>query len=201
MKTKSIAAVSILAVLLLYVTFQSVRIAITKQKDYNRAITNEVKLKDSINYYRSRRGTETAKTPVLEYKIDELKKLMPEITAALHDLKIKPARVESFAQAEVQQQKEITAHLRDTTILVNNIITPVHAFRFTDPWYDVWGLIDTTSVNLKINSTDTITQVVSRGERTNPWLWIFSRRKLQQTIQSSNPANKIVYSRYIKIKE
>jgi hypothetical protein len=32
-------------------------------------------------------------------------------------------------------------------------------------------------------------------------LWIFSRRQLTQTIQSRNPANKIVYSRYIQIKK
>jgi hypothetical protein len=199
MKTKLIAGFSIAGIILLYITCQSLYSYIQAQKDIKRLKSNQVTLNDSVKYYRDRSGRETAQVDLLQYSIDEIKQLMPEVTETLRQLKIKPRRAESFSQTEVQQHKEIKAPLRDTTILVNTIITPVQVFQYTDPWYDVIGIVDRTSVDLKINSTDTITQVVSRGDRIKPWLWFFSRRKLVQTIQSRNPSNHIVYSRYIKV--
>jgi len=62
--------------------------------------------------------------------------------------------------------------------------------------------VQADTAQIKIQSTDTIIQVVSRtGPRLRPYLWIFSPRTLVQTIQSRNPSNKIIYLQTIKIKK
>jgi hypothetical protein len=57
------------------------------------------------------------------------------------------------------------------------------------------------SQRLQIHSTDTLTQVVFKGERIRPWLWVFSPRKLQQRVSVSNPNATIKYSQFIQIQK
>jgi hypothetical protein len=52
----------------------------------------------------------------------------------------------------------------------------------------------------KLSYQDTLVQVVFRGKRIHPWLWIFSRRQLMQRIQLKNPQAQIHYSEIIQIK-
>ena len=198
---KAIAFLVLAIIILLYITIQSLVAQYQAEKDKARIISNQVTLQDSVTYYRDRLNREAAHVDVMEYTVKELKTILPGIAQDIKDLNIKTSHVQSYSQTEVQQEKEITAHLRDTSIIVNYIYTPAKAFNYTDTWYNVMGIIDSLNINLQIRSTDTITQVVSRGERINPWLWIFSRRKLEQTIQSANPYNKIKYSKYIQIKK
>lgn len=200
-KIKLIAGISLVAIFLLLVTGKSLFLYIQAQKDYKRIIRNQVSLTDSLKYYRDRLGREVALSPVLEYKIDDALKVIPELQQEIKNLKIKTGRVETISETGISQQINIQPHLRDTVVIVNNIITPVKSFTYRDPWNTVFGIIDSINAKLNISATDTLIQVVSRGERLNPWLWFFSRRDLVQTIQSRNPANKIVYSRYIKIKK
>ena len=198
---KTIAFLVLAIIILLYITIQSLVAQYQAEKDKARIIRNQVTLQDSVTYYRDRLNREAARVDVMEYTVKELKTILPGIAQDIKDLNIKAKHVQSYSQTEVQQEKQITAQLRDTIITVNNIYTPAKAFTYTDTWYNVMAIIDSLNINLRISSTDTITQVVSRGERINPWLWIFSRRKLEQTIQSHNPANQIKYSKYIQIKK
>lgn len=201
MKVKQIATFSVIALCLLYITGKSLFMYIQGQKNYNRLLSNSSALHAQVNYYADALGRETAKVRTMEFTVNELSKVLPEVTQALQELKIKPSRVQSFSQASVEQSKVITQILRDTVLIINNIQAPAKSFAYNDSWYQVTGLIRDNSQTLHITSIDTIIQVVSRGERAKPWLWFFSKRKLIQTIQSRNPANKIIYSRYIKIKE
>jgi hypothetical protein len=171
------------------------------QMENQRLIRNDVNMNAQLTYYFDKLGREAAKTPVLEYKQKELYKIFPEVKQKVTDLKIKPKRVESYSEVTVTSGKEITVPAKDSTTKKNDSIIPGKYFAYADNWYNVQGWIIQDTMNLKISSTDTIIQVVSRGGRLNPWLWIFSRRQLTQTIQSRNPDSKIVYSRFIKIKK
>jgi hypothetical protein len=75
----------------------------------------------------------------------------------------------------------------------------VKVFEYADQWYRIKGLSQGGSQQLLIHSTDTLTQVVYKGERVKPWLWIFSPRKLQQRVSVSNPNSTIKYSQFIQI--
>ena len=46
---------------------------------------------------------------------------------------------------------------------------------------------------------DSLIQVVYRGKRKQPWLWLFSPRPLEQLIYNKNPNSKISYQKTIKL--
>ncbi len=198
MKIKQIAIFSTVAIFLLFITGKCLFLYIQLQKENKRHVNNEQTLTAKIKYYEDQKGRETARTGTLELTVSELSKILPEIRQELKDLKIKSGRVESFSETHIIQNKDIKQVLRDS-IIYNHI--PVKTFGYTDPWYSIKAIIQNDSVDLNISSYDTIIQVVSRGDRIKPWLWIFSPRQLVQTIQSRNPSNHINYSMYIKIKK
>ena len=200
-RIKFVGTASLIGLLLLFVTGKSLLLYVKSQKDYNRIVANQVKLTDSLTYYRDRAGREVAISPVLEYKLNEALKVIPELQQQLKNLKIKPARIESISETGINQQLSIKPALRDTNIIQNHITVPAKTINYRDPWYKIWGIIVSDTAKLDIKSSDTIIQVVSLGERVTPWLWFFSRRKLVQSIQSRNPNNHISYSRYIKVKK
>ena len=200
-KIKFISTASLIGLLLCYVTYASVKIAIQKQRDYDRVVNNQSELQDSVKYYRSQSGRQLARVDVLEYKIDEIKKLFPEITNQLTDMRIKLSRVQTVSQSGISTSQQVSAHVRDTNIINNKIVIPVKVFSYRDPWTSISGRIIADSAHLAIRTTDTITQVVHYGPRLHPWAWILSRRQLVQTIETRNPNNKVFYSRIIKVKE
>lgn len=62
------------------------------------------------------------------------------------------------------------------------------------------GVIDSGKVNLSVNTTDTILQIVHRV----PKRFLFFRfgcKAIRQEIVSKNPYNRIVYSEYIELKK
>jgi type II secretory pathway pseudopilin PulG len=191
------AAVIALVIFLLYITGQCLYNNIQLQRDNKRLVNSAAALGDTLTHYRDDLGREAAKSKTLELTLTELNKVLPEIRQTLKDLNIKPGRVLSFQETRIIQNKDIKQHLRDS-IIFNRI--PVKVFNYTDPWYQIAGIIQADTAALRITSNDTIIQVVSYGPRLNPWLWFLSRRQVIQTIQSRNPSNHIYYNRYIKIK-
>lgn len=200
MKNLKNYSLMILAIIvMLWITGKALYISYQTQMDNKRLIQNDVNMKAQLTYYFTKSGTEAAKTPVLEYKQKELYRILPEVKQKVKELDIKPKRVESYSETSVASGIEITVPAKDSTIKKNDSVIQGKYFNYADAWYDVEGWIIQDTMNLKISSTDTIYQVVSRGDRLKPWLWFFSRRQLVQTIQSANPNNKVLYSRYIKV--
>ncbi len=199
MKLKQIALFSTIAVFLLLVTGKSLYMYIQGQKDYKRILASQQNLTKQLVYYKDKQGHETAKTPVLQYTKKELDNVLPDVNTLLKTLKIKPKQTESVAEIATTQHKDIITRLYDTIFTKNNIADPTKLIMYSDDWYNVTGTFANDTARLSISSVDTLVQVISKGERLNPWLWFFSKRQLIQTIQCRNPSNHIVYSRYIKI--
>lgn len=71
-------------------------------------------------------------------------------------------------------------------------------FRWSDPWVTVEGILGRDSVVCRIESRDTLRQIVHRIPR--HFLFIrWGTKALRQEIISSNPHTRIVYSEYIQI--
>lgn len=71
-------------------------------------------------------------------------------------------------------------------------------FRWSDPWVTVEGILGRDSVACRIESRDTLRQIVHRIPRR--FLFIrWGTKALRQEIISSNPHTRIVYSEYIRI--
>jgi len=151
-----------------------------------------------IQYYKSRNGQLIAKVNVMELKYNELKDLYPEIIAEIRSLKIRPGRVEQYAETVIHEQKDIVTTLRDS--LIYDTIH-VRVFNYSDEFYTISGIADNDTQHVHIESRDSLIQLVYRGDRVKPWLWVFSRRQLQQVLTCKNPNSKIEYSTIIEIKK
>ena len=78
------------------------------------------------------------------------------------------------------------------------IIDSMRTFRWRDPWVTVEGVIERDSVACRVESTDTLRQVVHRVPRR--FLFIrWGTKALRQEIVSTNPHTRIVHAEYVKI--
>ena len=77
----------------------------------------------------------------------------------------------------------------------------VRVFSYKDQWYTIKGQAIGDTQHVQIQNTDTLVQVVYKGQRVKPWLWIFSPRKLEQRVSVSNPNANIKYAQVIQIQK
>lgn len=118
---------------------------------------------------------------------------------------IKLRRVESTAKTATATVVELRAKLRDTAIVRETpagaaVIDSMRTFRWRDPWVTVEGLIERDSVACRVESIDTLRQVVHRVPRR--FLFIrWGTKAIRQEVMSSNPHTRIVYTEYIEFKK
>ncbi len=182
--------------LLGFTTFEFGKMYFKAVEDKNRLEQSWNASKQEIVYYKAKNGDLVAKNDVLQMKLSELKDIYPEIIAELKNLKVNPRKVEHYSETVIQQNKDIITTLRDSLIYDT---VPVRVFNYKDEFYTINGIAIGDSQKVHIESRDSLIQVVYKGERYKPWLWIFSRRKLQQVVSCKNSNNKVEYSRIIKI--
>lgn len=167
-------------------------------EDNNRLKNNLASYRERITELQSEDGSPMYQTDALEFRLRELSLLYPRLLDEIRNLKVKPRRVESISENGMESHIRIKAGIKDC---VTKDSVKVREFSYQDEWYSVNGFATSDTQFLNISSTDTLLQVVFRGERERPWLWIFSPRKLTQRIKLSNPNSRIVYSQTIKVQK
>ena len=164
--------------------------------DYRRIKKSFETIMKELQYTKLENGRLAAKVDVLQLKHSELVKIFPEILDEIHNLGIKAKRVEYYSETVIKQENTITSRLKDS-ILTDS--SHIQHFKYNDDYYKIKGEIKQDTVKLNIVSNDSLIQIVYRGKRKKPWLWIFSPRPLEQTIYSKNPNSKIQYQKTIKL--
>ena len=163
-----------------------------------RMTSNLQTLMASLDFVRTQNGKLAAQTNVLLLRTNELKQMFPVQAKSITDLGVKISRATQVSSTVIESEKNVVTLLRDSVI---HDTIRVKVFTYADQWYRVAGISDNISQRLQIQTTDTLTQVVFKGEREKPWLWIFSPRKLQQRVSVSNPNATIKYSSVIQIQK
>jgi hypothetical protein len=113
-------------------------------------------------------------------------------------LKIQPEKTVQVTNHYTESEKHITTLVRDTII---RDTVQVRVFDYNDDYYTVKGISEADTQRVSIASRDTLMQVVFRGKREKPWLWIFSPRKLEQRVALKNPNAVVEYSQIIQLME
>jgi hypothetical protein len=147
---------------------------------------------------KTKSGQLAAQSDLLVLQISELKKLFPKEVKQIENLGVKVNKTTQYSKTVVETKTNVITTIRDS--IVSDTIK-VKAFDYQDQWYKIEGISENDTQRLVIKSTDTLTQVVYRGERIKPWLWFFSPRKLQQRVSVTNPNATIKYSQTIQIQK
>ena len=165
----------------------------------NKSLSSNIKtLGAELVLVKTKSGKLAAQTDLLVIQTNELKKLFPKEVKQIENLGVGVSKTTQFTTTVVETKTNVITTLRDSLILDT---IKVRVFDYQDQWYQIQGISEKDTQRLVIKSTDTLTQVVYRGKRIKPWLWVFSPRKIQQRVSVSNPNATIKYSQTIQIQK
>lgn len=170
----------------------------TSQNSYTRVVRTNAALHTRLKHIQGEHGRLIAQNLALELKRHELEALIPELVSEVKSLGVRLRRSESISTSSFQVHSPVTTVLRDSVVFDTTV---VKVFDYSDGYFQVQGLATAQSQHLKLSYQDTLVQVVYRGPRERPWLWIFSKRKLYQRVSLKNPNAQIQYSRHIEIQK
>ena len=178
------------------VAFEFGKLYFKEKKEKDRLQKSFAAANETIRYYKAKNGQLVAQTTTLQLRYDELKQIFPKVIDEIKNLDIKPRHVTGYSETVVKQEKEIVTKLKDSLVC-----DTIHAkiFNYQDSFYTVKGIAIGDTQRVHITSKDSIIQLAYKGKRYHPWLWIFSRRKLEQVITCKNPSSTILYNRTILI--
>ena len=169
----------------------------TAEKDnYQRVFTDGEVLGHELTALRLENGQLASENQVLELKSKELAALLPELAAEVRALNVRLGKAHSVSATGFTAQTPATVLLRDSVIFDT---VKVHLFNYQDGFFSVQGKAIGNRQHLELSYQDTLVQVVYRGKRERPWLWILSPRKLMQRVSLKNPKANIHYTQQIQI--
>lgn len=167
-------------------------------RSYKRVLSANESLQKELVQFRTENGQLVAQNRVLELKSNELAALLPQMALEINQLGVKLSRAESVSSTGFEVKTPATVLLRDSIIFDT---VPVKLFTYDDGFFDIEGTATGDQQQLNLAYRDTLVQVVYRGERERPWLWIFSPRKLMQRVSLKNPNAQIEYTQHIEIED
>ena len=162
---------------------------------------NQEVLMTGIQSYVTKAGKSAASVQKLQLTKDELEKNNQALTQEVKELGIKVKRLQSVAQTATTGKLEIQTDVKDSIVYKPEIhlVDTLKTFSWNDPpWVYVSGIIDSGKVNLSVNTTDTLIQVVHRVPK-RFLCFRFGTKAIRQEIVSKNPHTHIIYSEYIEI--
>ncbi|MBQ5648003.1 MAG: hypothetical protein IIV16_02635 [Alistipes sp.] len=188
---KTLIIYAVVATLLLIISVIIIRRTtdeIARLNNNCEALNSEVKL------YSTRLDESAASVVALQLELDEYREQHKQDLKRIRALGVRPRRVESVAKSATKSEVQFVTPCYDTVIVYDTI----KLFRWSDKWTQAEGTIRNGEVECKIESIDTIRQVVHRVPR-RFGLIRYGTKAIRQEITSSNPHTKIVYTEYIEL--
>ncbi len=173
-----------------------------QRAEIRRLTQNQSALASQVSHYRTRLDEEAASAQVLRLRAAEFEELRAADAERIRQMGIRIRRLEAASKSVTATRLELHAPLRETvrvalrdTLVVRDT---VRLFRWRDAWVTVEGMLRDDSVACRVESVDTLRQVVHRIPRR--FLFIrWGTKALRQEIVSSNPHTRIVYTEQVRI--
>lgn len=167
-----------------------------------RLTQNQQALTATTEHYRTRLGEQVAEVQALRLRMGEFEELRAADAERIRQLGIRLRHAEATAKTITATRLTTASPLRDTILLRVRDTLIVHdtvrLFRWQDAWVRVEGEISADSVMCRVESVDTLRQVVYRVPRR--FLFIrWGTKALRQQISSTNPHTTIVSTEYIQV--
>lgn len=169
------------------------------RQERDRYKANQAALLSDVEHYKTESGKNAASVQKLTLTNKELKKNYDDIVQTAKDLRLDVKRLQSVSNTSTENKVEVKVPIHDTIIIKDGVVDKLSTFDWKDPWTDVMGIIQNDSVDLNIQTYDTIVQFVHRI----PHKFLFFKwgcKAIRQEIVSKNPHTNIVYTNYIELK-
>ena len=167
------------------------------REEKKRLADNQEALLSDVDYYKTESGKNAASVLKLELSKSELENHCQDLTKTIDDLNIKIGRIQSVSTTVTKTEVEIQTVVRDS-IVYRDLPVNLKVVKWRDPWVTLNGVLDGETFSAKIESVDTLSQVVHRIPK--KFLFIkWGTKAIRQEVVSSNPHSKIVYTEYIEL--
>lgn len=168
------------------------------REEKKRLADNQEALLSDVDYYKTESGKNAASVLKLELSKSELENHCQDLIKTIDDLNIKIGRIQSASITVTKTEVEIQTVVRDS-IVYRDLPVNLKVIKWRDPWVTLNGVLDGETFSAKIESVDTLSQVVHRIPK--KFLFIkWGTKAIRQEVVSSNPHSKIVYTEYIELK-
>lgn len=168
------------------------------REEKKRLADNQEALLSDVDYYKTESGKNAASVLKLELSKSELENHCQDLTKTIDELNIKIGRIQSVSTTVTKIEVEIQTVVRDS-IVYRDLPVNLKVVKWRDPWVTLNGVLDGETFSAKIESVDTLSQVVHRIPK--KFLFIkWGTKAIRQEVVSSNPHSKIVYTEYIELK-
>lgn len=160
---------------------------------------NQTALLAKFDTLTTENGKHAAEALKLTLTANELKKSNAQLKATAEELGIKLKRIQSASATATKTEIKVVTQVRDSIVYRDSIITPIKVFSWRDAWTDINGVIERDSVDLSVQSVDTLTTIIHKVPH-KFWFIKWGCKAIKQTVISSNPHTKITYTEYIEVK-
>ena len=189
-----IAAVAGLIVLL-WVMYRS------EVRDRRRLEANQRSLLTDVEYYRTRDSLSAAGVERLTLTNREFRRHAEELERTVEALQLKVRRLQSASRTAVTTAYPVEARLRDTVIVRDTLAVAdtLSRLHYVNPWVTLDGVVAGDLFRGRIESRDTLIQVVHRIPR-KFWFIRWGTKAVRQEVTTRNPYSRITYTEYIELK-
>lgn len=191
MKNRIIIILSVLFVFactMLYFSNKKIRI---QKTEIEKQTQNVEVLNKGFKSYKTELGKSAATVEALNYKLGEFSTYSAALERTIKELKIKPKNVISTAEIGTQTQ----------TIIKTKIVyvDSTQCLNYEDKFNTISGCFKGDSINLKIETRDNLTTVVSKIHKHKFLWWSWGVKAINLDIKAQNPDTKFTYLKYIEI--
>lgn len=177
------------------------RIYRLEHDERQRLEANQRSLMTDVEYYRTRDSLSAAGVERLTLTNREFRRHAEELERSVEDLQLKLRRLQSASRTAVTTAYPVETQLRDTVILRDtlNVRDTVSLLQFENPWLTLDGILEDNIFRGRIESRDTLVQLIHRVPR-RLWFIRLGTKAIRQEVSTRNPYSRITFTEYIELK-
>lgn len=154
-----------------------------------------------ITFFKTSDSLNAASVYRVTQERDEFRKYNADLNKTVESLNVKLKRLQSASVTATETRYEVKVNIKDSVRISDSVPEELKCISYKDAWIDIdgcFGLNDSTFTPL-IVSRDTIRQFVYRVPK-QFWFIRYGTKGIKQTIVTSNPYSKPIYTEYIELK-
>ena len=157
---------------------------------------NTEALVSDVEVYKTKYGSEVARSKALELDVNEARLLAERQAGIVEELELKLRRVESMMESGVNIRDSVVIQLRDSVVYdtVSGVLG--RPFEFVDTWTRIEGVVLEDHIRMSYSVRDTINQIVYRIPK-KFWFIRWGTKGFEQYIRMSNPHSHVVYNQTV----
>lgn len=161
---------------------------------------NTYSLLSDIEELRADSSLQAHQVHTLALSLDEYKRYRAEDAQTIAALKLKIKQVSAVAKQELEVHVPISAPVKDSVILANNLPDTIQIISYKDPYVSFDGNIQHDSLTAQFHVPVTISQILYKVPKHKFLWWSWGCKAIKQVIITNNPYVQLNYSEYIEIK-